>query len=60
MKTQKEYIIVVNSRPFFAVLDVKHLPVVIDEAKARFGADAQIDVFMQTTESYAPGKDNSN
>lgn len=60
MKIQKEYIIVVNGRPYFSVMDVKHLSAVIDDAKARFGADSKIDVFLQTTELYAPGKNNGN
>lgn len=55
MKIQKEYIIVVNDRPYFSVVDFKHLSAVIDDAKARFGADSKIDVFLQTTEPYAPG-----
>lgn len=60
MEIQKEYILVVNGRPYFSVVDVKHLSAVIDDAKARFGADSKIDVFLQTTESYAPGKNNGN
>ena len=60
MENQKEYILVVNGRPYFSVVDVKHLSAVIDEAKARFGADSKIDVFLQTTELYAPGKNNGN
>lgn len=60
MKIQKEYIIIVNGHPFFSVVDVKHLSAVIDDVKARFGADSKIEVLMQTTEPYAPGKDNGN
>ncbi|WP_455960403.1 hypothetical protein [Alistipes finegoldii] len=60
MKIQKEYIIVVNGRPYFSVLDIKHLSAVIDDAKARFGVDSQIEVFMQTTEPYAPEKNNND
>lgn len=60
METQKEYIIVANGRPYFSVVDVKHLSAVIDDAKARFGADLKIDVFLQTTEPYAPGENNGN
>lgn len=60
MATQKEYIIVVNGRPYYSVVDIKHLPAVIDDAKARFGIDSKIDVFMQTTEPYAPGENNGN
>lgn len=60
MKTQKEYIIVVNGRPYFSVVGVNHLSAVIDDAKARLGADSKIEVFMQTTEPYVHGKDNGN
>lgn len=60
METQKEYIIVLNGRPYFSVVDIKHLSAVIDDAKARFGADSKIDVFLQTTEPYAPGENNGN
>lgn len=60
MEIQKEYIIVVNGRPYFSVVDVEHLSAMIDDVKARFGADSKIEVFMQTTEPYAPGKDNGN
>ena len=60
MEIQKEYIIVVNGRPYFSVVNIKHLSAVVDDAKARFGADSKIEVIMQTTEPYAPGKDNSN
>lgn len=60
MNIQKEYIIVVNGRPYFSVVDVKHLSAVVDEVKARFGADSKIDVFLQTTEPYAPGQNNGN
>lgn len=60
MEIQKEYILVVNGRPYFSVVDVKHLSAVIDDAKARFGADSKIDVFLQITEPYAPGKNNGN
>lgn len=60
MEIQKEYILIVNGRPYFSVVDVKHLSAVIDDAKARFGADSKIDVFLQTTELYAPGKNNGN
>lgn len=60
MEIQKEYIIVVNGRPYFSVVDFKHLSAVIDEAKAHFGADSKIDVFLQTTEPYAPGNSKGN
>lgn len=60
MKIQKEYIIVVDGRPYFSVVDIKHLSAVVDDAKARFGADLKIEVVMQTTEPYVPGEDNGN
>ena len=60
MKIQKEYIIVVNDRPYFSVVDIKHLSAVIDDAKTRFGIDSKIEVIMQTTEPYAPGENNGN
>lgn len=60
MKIQKEYIIVVNGRPYFSVVDIKHLSAVVDDARARLGADSTIEVVMQTTEPYAPGEDNGN
>lgn len=60
MKIKKEYIIIVNGNPYFSVVDVKHLSAVINDAKARFGADSKIEVLMQTIEPYAPGKDDGN
>lgn len=60
MKIQKDYIIVVDGRPYFSVVDIKHLSAVVDDARARFGADSKIEVVMQTTEPYAPGEDNGN
>lgn len=60
MEIQKEYIIVVNGRPYFSVAKVKNLSAVIDEAKTRFGADSKIEVIMQTTRPYAPGEDSGN
>lgn len=60
MKIQKEYIIVANGRPYFSVVDIKNLPAVIDDIKARFGIDSKIEVIMQTTEPYAPGENNGN
>ena len=60
MKIQKEYIIVVNGRPYFSVVDVKHLSAVIDDAKARFGVDSKIEVFVQATVPYEPGENNSD
>lgn len=60
MEIQKEYIIVVNGHPYFSVVDVNHLSAVIDDVKARLGANSKIEVFMQTTEPYAPGENNGN
>ena len=60
MKIQKEYIIVVNGRPYFSVVDVNHLSAVIDDAKARLGDNSKIEVVMQTTEPYVPGENNGN
>ena len=60
MEIQKEYIIIVNGRPYFSVVGVNHLVAVIDDAKARFGADSKIEVVVQTTEPYVPGEDNGN
>lgn len=60
MEIQKEYIIVVNGRPYFSVVDVDHLSAVIDDAKARFGADSKIDVFLQTTKPYVSGESSGN
>lgn len=58
MNTQKEYIIVVNGRPYFSISRLENLPAVIDEAKCRFGADAKVEVFSQTTELYPLAKSN--
>lgn len=60
MEIQKEYIIVVNGRPYFSVVGVNHLSAVIDDAKARLGANSKIEVIVQTTEPYAPGENNGN
>lgn len=60
MEIQKEYIIVVNGRPYFSVVDANHLSAVIDDVKARLGANSNIEVVMQTTEPYAPREDNGN
>lgn len=55
MKTQTEYIIVVNGRPFFGVLSPLAVPVIKKEAVERFGLGAKIEVLAQTTELYEPG-----
>lgn len=54
MKKQTEYIIVVNDRPFFAVLAPSAISIVKNEAVERFGLDAKIKVFVQTTSPYEP------
>jgi hypothetical protein len=59
MDTQKEYIVVVNGRPYFSVSCFKNLSAVVDEAKRRFGADAKVEVFLQTTEPYVSAKGDS-
>lgn len=59
MNTQKEYIIVANGRPYFSVSCLKNLSAVVDEAKRRFGADAKVEVFLQTTELIVPVKGDS-
>lgn len=59
MNTQKEYIVVVNGRPYFAVLKVESLSTLIGEAKERFGADSKVEVFFQTVEPYAAESDSS-
>lgn len=60
MEIQKEYIIVVNGRTYFSVVDVNHLSAVIDDAKARLGANSKIEVFMQTIVPYVSGESNGN
>lgn len=52
MKTQTEYIIVVNGRPFFSVLAPMAISVIKNEAVERFGPDVKIEVFEQTTSPY--------
>lgn len=52
MKKQTEYIIVVNGRPFFSVLAPSAVSVIKNEAIERFGLDAKIEVFAQTTSPY--------
>lgn len=54
MSTQTEYIVVVNGRPFFAVLAPSAVPVVKNEAVERFGPDARIEVLRQITSPYEP------
>lgn len=54
MKTQIEYIIVVDGRPFFGVLAPSAVSVIKKEAVERFGLGAKIEVLVQTTELYEP------
>lgn len=58
MEFTKEYIVVVNGRPFFSVANPSHLFVVKDEAEHRFGEGAKVEVFVQTTEPYELAADN--
>lgn len=59
METRREYIIVVNGRPFFSVVNEDLISGMEDEAVARFGATAKIEIFVQTTEPYVPAKGDS-
>ena len=59
MNTQKEYVVVVNDRPFFSVSRLENLSAVINEAKLRSGAGAKVEVFLHKTEPYVPAKGNS-
>lgn len=54
MKKQTEYIIVVNGRPFFAILTPSAVSVIKKEAVERFGPEAKIEVFVQVTLPYEP------
>ena len=54
MNKQIEYIIIVNGRPFFGVLAPSAVSVIKNEAIERFGPDAKIEVFVQTTAPYEP------
>ena len=50
----KIYVIVANGQPFFSVVNLCTVPAIIDEARAAFGEQAIIEVFVQTTEPYEP------
>lgn len=50
----KIYVIVANGQPFFSVVNPCTVPAIIDEARAAFGEQAIIEVFVQTTEPYEP------
>lgn len=52
MKTQTEYIVIVNGRPFFSVTNPCNLQMIINEARFRFGKDIPFEILKQTTESY--------
>lgn len=54
MKTQTEYIIVVNGRPFFSVLAPSAVSVIKNEAVERFGSDVKIEILQQITSPYEP------
>ena len=54
MKTQTEYIVIVNGRPFFSVTNPCNLQMIIDEARSRFGNDIPFEILKQTTMSYEP------
>ena len=58
MKTTVEYIVFVNGRAFFATVNPDYIAVLVDEAHSRFGKDATIEVYKQTTEPYEFGPDN--
>lgn len=57
----KIYVIVANGQPFFSVANPCTVPAIMDEARAAFGEQAIIEVFVQTTEPYEPSvaADNS-
>lgn len=50
----KIYVIVANGQPFFSVANPCTVPAIVDEARAAFGEQAIIKVFVQTTEPYEP------
>lgn len=52
MDIQKEYIIMVNGRPFFSVLDEAHIDVMRAEISLRFGDSVEVTVMTQTTAPY--------
>lgn len=51
----KIYVIVANGQPFFSVANPCTVPAIMDEARAAFGEQALVEVFVQTTEPYEPG-----
>lgn len=50
----KIYVIVANGQPFFSVANPCTVPAIMDEARAAFGEQALVEVFVQTTEPYEP------
>lgn len=54
MKIQTEYIVIVNGRPFFSVINPCNLQMVVNEARARFGKDISFEILEQTTSPYEP------
>lgn len=50
---QKDYIVIVNGRPFFSVSNPCNLQMVVNEARSRFGGDVKIEIVAQITEPYA-------
>ena len=50
----KIYVIVANGQPFFSVANPCTVPAIMDEARAVFGEQAMVEVFVQTTEPYEP------
>ena len=56
----KIYVIVANGQPFFSVANPCTVPAIMDEARAAFGEQAIIEVFVQTTEPYEPSVATDN
>lgn len=56
----KIYVIVANGQPFFSVANPCTVPAIMDEARAAFGEQAIIEVFVQTTELYEPSVATDN
>lgn len=54
------YVIVANGQPFFSVANPCTVPAIMDEARAAFGEQAIIEVFVQTTELYEPSVATDN
>lgn len=50
----KIYVIVANGQPFFSVANPCTVPAIMDEARAAFGEQTMVEVFVQTTEPYEP------